>query len=320
MENKQNEINKIIALCKKSTKSDEEYKECLISKGICPNCLTQSVAREMSEIVCNKCGTIFEDVEFYQSHGTEYDDGRNRKEIYVPPSTLKNQATPFYGIDMPRGNMTSENRSRMKRLRKIGFYINASYSKNSQVVKKLNDITAALNGKIDRSRKKILVESVLMLYIKLQKKFRNWKKINIYSVLYIISNQLGIKINFKDIYNLEDNKKLSLNKFRRNVNRGTERIFSILGKEEKANFKKFILAEILKDNGLSNISEQYKNDFIKTIDEIYKIYSNLPFYEVCKLIIYHLYKNKTYKVLPFNLNEKINKIIDKNLKGYNLSG
>jgi len=282
----------------------------LLSHRVCPVCKTLTLIKSSEgDTYCSTCGVIFGDVEYYESHGTEYDDGRNRKDIYVPPTTLRSKATPYYSIGYIGKEVASKNKDKYKKLRKIGFYVNASYSKNSQVFKRTESIVREAVMPSSTEVRNLVAESVLMLYRKLQKRFRSWKKINIYSVIVLVGNQLGIKIDVKSLYEIEGNKKISINKFRRNINRGIERIFSILSKNEKDEIKKFMLTEIIKSSRIKSKNEATIKDFLKTINKIMELYPNITFYDSAKMIISRLVKNKKYKSFNEVIDAKIEKVI-----------
>jgi len=282
----------------------------LVSHRVCPVCKTLTLIKSSEgETYCSNCGTIFGDFEYYESHGTEFDDGRNRKDIYVPPTTLRSKARPQYTIGYIGKEVASKNKDKYKKLRKIGFYVNASYSKNSQVLKRAENIVREAVMSSSTEVRGLMSESVLMLYSKLQKRFRSWKKINIYSVIVLVGNQLGIKIDVKRLYEIEDNKKISINKFRRNINRGTEKIFSILTKNEKDEIKKFMLREMIKSSRIKSTNDETIKAFLKTINKIMELYPNITFYDSAKMIISRLLKNKKYKSFNDAIDSKIEKVI-----------
>jgi len=294
----------------KKKNGEEVANEFLISHRICPVCKTLTIIKSReSDTYCSNCGLIFGDVEYYESHGTEYDEGRNRKDIYVPPTTLRSKARPYYTIGYIGNEVISKNKDKYKKLRKIGFYVNASYSKNSQVLKRTESIVREAVMHPSSEIRNLVAESVLMLYGKLQKRFRSWKKINIYSVIVLVGNQLGIKIDVKRLYEIEGNKKISVNKFRRNINRGIERIFSILTKNEKDEIKKFMLTEIIRSSRIKSRNEEMIKDFLKTINKIMELYPNITFYDSAKMIISRLLKNKKYKSFNEVVDAKIEKVI-----------
>jgi len=300
-----NEYEKI-----KKKNGEEMANEFLISHRVCPICKTLTIVKsDEGDMYCSKCGTIFENVEYYQSHGTEYDEGRNRKEIYVPPTTLRSKARPYYTIGYIGNEVPTKNREKYKKLRKIGFYVDASYSKNSQVLKKTETIIKEALKSPSSEVRNLVTESVLMLYSKLQKRFRSWKKINLYSVVVLVGNQLGIKVDIKTLYEIEGNKKISINKFRRNINRGIEKIFSILSDKEKDEIKKFMLAEIIGSSRIKSRDEATIKSFLKTINKIMALYPNITFYDSAKMIISRLVKNKKYKSFNEVIDKKIEKVI-----------
>jgi hypothetical protein len=295
----------------KKSKGEEIANEFLINHRICPNCKTLTIIKGLEgDTYCTRCGTIFNDVEYYESHGVELDDGRNKKEVYVPPTNLISKARPFYNIGYIGKEVAYKNKNEYKKLRKIGFYVNASYSKNSQVLKRTEDIVRMSVITSSLELRNLVSESVLMLYNKLQKRFRSWKKINIYSVIVLVGNQLGIKIDIKKLYEVENNDKMSMNKFRRSINRGIERIFSILTKEEKEEIKRFMLTEIIKNSRVKTVNDSIIQDFLKTINKIMNLYPNITFYDSAKMILSRLLKNKKYK----SFNEKIDAQIEKVIK------
>jgi transcription initiation factor TFIIIB Brf1 subunit/transcription initiation factor TFIIB len=295
----------------KNSKGEEIANEFLTNHQVCPICKTLTIIKGLEgDTYCTKCGTIFNDVEYYESHGIEFDDGRNKKEVYVPPTNLRSKAKPFYNIGYVGKEVAYKNKSEYKKLRKIGFYVGASYSKNSQVLKRTEDIIRMSVMTSSLELRNLVSESVLMLYNKLQKRFRSWKKINIYSVIVLVGNQLGIKIDIKKLYEAENNDKISMNKFRRSINRGIERIFSILTKEEKEEIKKFMLTEIIKNSRIKNVNDSIIQDFLKTINKIMNLYPNITFYDSAKMILSRLLKNKKYK----SFNEKIDAQIEKVIK------
>ncbi|MGC8596276.1 MAG: hypothetical protein ACP5MI_11830, partial [Candidatus Kryptoniota bacterium] len=175
--------------------------------------------------------------------------------------------------------MSSSAKYKFYKLRKINYLINASFSKNSQIVKKIETLSNAVISSKDANMRNLLIESVLMFYSKLQKRFRGWKKINVDSVLYLVSQQLGFKIDFKKLYEYEANEKISLNKFKRNIKRGVERIFSVLNEKEKDELKEFMLKQIIKETRVKDISESNIKNMMNIINEIYKIYPNMTFYD-----------------------------------------
>ena len=311
-------LNKMLEEYEKIKKEngEEAANEFLISKHVCPVCKTLTLIKgSEGDTYCSKCGLIFEEYEFYESHGTEFDDGKNRKEIYVPPSNYRSKARPYYGIGFIGKEVSYKNKDKYKKLRKIGFYVNASYSKNSQVLKRTEDITREALTIQSSEIRSLLAESVLMFYTKLQKRFRSWKKINIYSVIVLIGNQLGIKIDIKRLYEIEGNKKISLNKFRRNINRGIERIFSVLNTNEKTEIKLLILKEILRTSKIKTIDNKLLKDMLTTINKIMDLYPNITFYDSAKMIISRLVKNKKYKSFNEIVDAKIEKVIkESNLK------
>ncbi len=197
--------------------SKEIYEDYLISHNICPICKRMSIIHTEGEAYCEICGMVYNDVVFYESHGTEFDDGRNRKEIYTPPSNLKNSATPYYNMDLRGTRMSSSAKYKFYKLRKMNYLINASFSKNSQIVKKIEVLSNAIVSSKDMSVRNLLIESVLMFYSKLQKRFRGWKKINVDAVLYLVSQQLGLKIDLKKLYEYDANEKIYKTWCRKNI-------------------------------------------------------------------------------------------------------
>lgn len=308
-------IKEIIELAKKiSAGNKEAYDDFLVSRNVCPKCERVSIVHTDSEIYCERCGTIYSDVVYYESHGTEFDDAKNRKEIYTPPSTRKNSATPFYNMDMRGTKMGGSTKYRFYKLRKMNYLVNASFSKNSQIVKRIEFLSNVIIPSNDSGVKNLLIESVLMFYSKLQKRFRGWKKINLDSVLYLVSQQLGLKIDMKKLYEYESSEKVSLNKFKRNVKRGVERIFSVLTDKEKEELKEFMLKQIIKESKAKGLSEKDIAVLMDIINDIYKIYPNITFYDSIKTILSHVYRHKNYKVFPPGVNDQINAIIDKKIK------
>ncbi len=308
-------VNSVIKKAEKNSNgSQEAYEDYLISHNICPKCKRVSLVNSGGEIYCKICGTVYNDVVYYESHGTEFDDARNRKEIYTPPSNLRNSATPYYNMDLRGTKMSSSAKYKFYKLRKMNYLVNASFSKNSQIVKKIRTLSNSVIQAKDAETRNLLIESVLMFYSKLQKRFRGWKKINVDAVLYIVSQQLGLKLDLKKLYEYEGDNKISLNKFKRNIKRGVEKIFSILTEEEKKELKRFMLKQIIKETRIRDISEKDVEKMMDLIDEIYKIYPNITFYDSIKTILSHVYRHKNYKSLPAGINEKINEIIDKKFK------
>ena len=305
-------LEKVLKQLEKIRKNngDESANEFLINHRVCPVCKTLTLIKSYEgDLYCSKCGVIFEDVEYYESHGTEFDDGRNRKEIYVPPTTLRSKARPYYTIGSVGREVAQKNKDKYKKLRKIDFFVNASFSKNSQVLKRVENIAKMALKNPSAEIRNLIAGSVLMLYTKLQKRFRSWKKINIYSVIVLVGNQLGIKIDIKNLYEIEGNKKISINKFKRNINRGIEKIFSILTEDEKKEIKKFMLVEIIKSSRIKYVDDETIKEFLKTINKIMELYPNITFYDSAKMIISRLVKNKKYKSFNEVIDAKIEKII-----------
>ena len=307
----ENEIKKSIKISNGSKEAQDEY---LVSRNICPVCKRISIIRTSVESYCDVCGHIYNDVIFYNSHGTEFDDGNNRREIYTPPSTRKNASTPYYGMSFRGARMNSSAKNKFYKLSRVNYLVNSSFSKNSQIVKKVEILLGAVPTSRDAEIRNLLIESVLMFYIKIQKRFRGWKKINIDSVLYLASQQLGVKIDLKQLYEYESNEKISLNKFKRNVKRGIEKIFSVLNEEERVELKEFILKQIIIESKTKNPSDEDVRKIMGVINDIYKIYPNITFYDAAKTILSYLYKNKNYKTFPEGINEKIKEIVDKKLR------
>lgn len=310
-----NIVEEVIKQAEKNSKGLEEiYDEYLMSHNVCPKCKRFSISRNGNETYCQICGIVYDDVVFNESHGIEFDDGNNRKEIYNPPSTLKNSATPFYDMDLRGAKMSNSAKYRFYKLRKINYFVNASFSKNSQIVKKLDVISGAVLSSRDPTIKNLLIETVLMFYSKLQKRFRGWKKINVDSVLYLVSQQIGLKIDLKKLYEYESVEKISLNKFKRNIKRGVERVFSVLDDREKNELKEFMLKQIIVESKIKGINDNDVKTLMGIIEKIYEIYPNITFYDSIKTILSHVYRDKNYKTLPPGMNDKINAIIDKNFK------
>jgi len=308
-------VKKIKAEAKKvSGENKDLYEEYMVSHNVCPICEKVSIVHSGNDTYCSICGTIFNDVEFYQSHGNEFDEDRNRKEIYTPPSTLRNKATPFYNMDVGGSKMNTATRYKFYKLRKINYLVDASFAKNSQIVRRIEDLINVVVMSKDKNFKNLIIESVLMLYSKIQKRFRGWKKINVVSILYLVAQQLGIKIDLSKIYDLEGNEKVSLNKFKRNVKRGVEKIFAMLTEQERIEFKKFMLREIVKESRQKDLDEKTLDLIFKTVEDLYKVYPNITFYDAVKTILARVYRHKMYKNYPGNMTEKINKIIDKRFK------
>lgn len=309
-------VKSVIKAAEKISGGDKDtYEEYLVSRNICPVCKRVSIVRQ-DESYCEICGRIYNEVIYYGSHGTEFDDNHNRKEIYTPPSTLKNSATPYYNMDLRGAKMNSATKYKYYKLRKMNYLVNASFAKNSQIVKKIETLSGAILPSRDPGVRNLLIESVLMFYAKLQKRFRGWKKINVDAVLYLVSQQLGFRIDLKKLYEYESIEKVSLNKFKRNIKRGVERIFSVLTDEEKKELKEFMLKQIIMESKTKTIGNNDIKSLMATIDEIYKVYPNITFYDSVKTILSYVYRNKNYKTLPPGVNEKIKEIIDKRLKNF----
>jgi hypothetical protein len=313
--NEEKYVEKIIKEANKISKGNKElYDEYLISHNVCPVCKKISIVHDENDTYCSICGTVYDDVVYYQSHGSEFDENRNRKEIYTPPSTLRNKATPFYNIEVRTSKLNTATKYKFYKLRKINFLVGASFAKNSQIVKRIEELINVAIASKDENLKNLIIESVLMMYSKIQKRFRSWKKINIVSIFYIVAQQLGIKIDLSKIYNFEGNNKISLNKFKRNIKRGVEKIFAMLTEQERVELKKFMLNEIVKESRQKNIDKKTLDLIFKTVNDIYEVYPNITFYDAVKTILARVYRHKAYKSYPEGVAEKINQIIDKKFK------
>lgn len=276
------EITKIISKSKK-LKDKNEMEAKLLSHAICPSCLTQTVIYDSGERYCTKCGRCF-DVNFYQSHGSTLEDG-DRKEIYVPPTTLISKATPTRSFYVGK-EMRGQKKELFSRLNRINFYIAAGSSKNILLEKFLRRTLGIVAKEQPLYEKSLIEETALRIKNKLLPLLKSQKKINNYSILYFTFLQLGLSLNLKLLYDktYTSNDIKSYTQFRSSITTSSHKIMNLLPEEEKTFLRKQKIKQEFMVKRI-DVTDKKVNDIFNASTALVVFFPNLGNMQIVSKII-----------------------------------
>jgi hypothetical protein len=313
MENQNLEIN-VKKVVKESLKIkiDDDRKIYLLNHNICPTCLIPDLVKSGSDTYCQKCGTIWNDYEIYQTHGFTSADG-DKKEIYTPPTNLRSKAQ-ISRMYIKGENMTQKNKQKFWRLSKQQHWTDSSFAKNHQAYLNINQIIIALSSSGHAIQNKKLIEDVaLSIYAQIKNSKKYWEKINMESVIYLTFIMMGMKLNMKDLYEVTGkDEKQNFNKFKRMINKSVEKIFQIIPEEKRISIKKHMVKQILTSSGI-NVGDDTSNKVYDIANKIILAYPNMSMYHATKYIIYRKVYNGNPRKLKM-LNEMM-RVIKTNISG-----
>lgn len=283
------EIEKIIKQANK-LKNKKDREDLLLLHGICPICLTQTIVRdEASEKYCKKCGTIFEEVEFYYSHGITKENG-DREEIYTPPTNSKSKASVSASFYVDK-KVSPKNRELFKRLQRQSLYESAKYAESPYTYKSIRQIVSSLKQVFPIGNKDVVIETAMQIYKReVAKNPANKKgKIKPQILVYLALKKLKIYVDYKKYINTTFKatsglKNKTITNYKSSISKNISKTLSSYAVEEKESYRKYEIDQMLKKLNIS-YPDGTINLIYKIAGEIIKHNPNLGFATVVQKII-----------------------------------
>jgi ribosomal protein S27E len=284
------EINIVLNKAKK-IKNEEDRKEFLLLHRICPICLTQTIVKDnlSSEIYCSKCGMIFDNTEFYYSHGTTKENG-DREEIYTPPTNSKSKASVSASFYVDK-KVSPANRELFKRLQRQSLYESAKYAESPYTYKAIKQIVSSLSQSVPIGNKDVLIETAMQIYKKeISKNSENKKgKMKPQILVYLAMKKLRLYVDYKKYIattfkTTSGLKNKTITNYKNTISRNITRAISSYAKEEKTAYRKYEIDHLLKKAKVLS-SEEAINTIYKIFEDLIKYNPNIGFTIIVQKII-----------------------------------
>lgn len=232
----------------KKIKNKEDRDDFLLKHRICPFCLTQTVTKDIStgEVYCTKCGFVFEEIDFYYSHGTTMESG-NREEIYIEPTDTKAKSTASSGFYVDK-NVSSNKRALYKRLQKEALYASEKYA-NSYIYKSIAHVVSLMSkNALIKQNKNAIIDTAMQIY---KKQIKNKKRkikpqilisLALKKIGLIVPNERYITDSYQTLYNKRNRTILN---YKNSLSRYMSKEINKYSEKEKETIRKYELQEIL---------------------------------------------------------------------------